>query len=139
MAPQINFWAVALATVSSIVVGFLWYGPIFGKTWAGLVGIDFNQKPETGKMVRSILLNALGALFMAFVLDHGIIFGNAYLNMSGAMSGVQGAFWYWLGFFAPVTLGVVLWENKPWKLWFINAGYYLVVLLIMGAILASWM
>ena len=32
--------------------------------------------------------------------------------------------------------GVVIWEGKPWKLWFINAGFYLVSLLAMGTVLA---
>lgn len=47
-------------------------------------------------------------------------------------------FWNWLGFVAPVTLGAVLWEGKHWKLWFLNNGYYLVTLLLMGAVLALW-
>lgn len=41
-------------------------------------------------------------------------------------------------FIAPVTLGVVLWEGKPWKLWVLNNGYQLLSLLVMGVILAIW-
>jgi hypothetical protein len=59
--------------------------------------------------------------------------------MTGVAAGLQAAFWNWLGFVAPVTIGSVLWESRPWKFWFITAGYYLVVLLINGAILAAWM
>lgn len=44
-------------------------------------------------------------------------------------------FWNWLGFIAPVTLGVVLWEGKPWKLWVLHNAYYLLALLVMGVIL----
>lgn len=47
-------------------------------------------------------------------------------------------FWNWLGFVAPVTLGGVLWEGKPWKLWGLNNGYQLLSLLVMGVILALW-
>jgi len=43
-----------------------------------------------------------------------------------------------LGFIVPVTVGVVLWENKSWKLWCINSSNYLVTLLIMSVILALW-
>ena len=46
--------------------------------------------------------------------------------------------WNGLGFVALVTLGVVLWEGKPWKLWVLMNGHYLVSLLIMGVLLAFW-
>ena len=58
--------------------------------------------------------------------------------MSDLNAGLQGGFWNWLGFVMPVTLGIVLWEGKSWKLFGINAGYYLVSLPIMGVILAMW-
>jgi len=44
----------------------------------------------------------------------------------------------WLGLVVPVSLGIVLWEGKSWKLWFINASSYLVTLLAMGIILGLW-
>ena len=75
---------------------------------------------------------------MAFVLSHALVFASTYLNTSGISAGLQTGFWNWLGFVVPVTVGSVLWDGKPWKLWFINAGYYLVMLLIMGVILALW-
>jgi hypothetical protein len=58
--------------------------------------------------------------------------------MSGMPAGLMCGFWNWLGFIAPVTLGTVLWEGKPWKLWALTNGYYLFSLLIMGVILAFW-
>ncbi len=54
-------------------------------------------------------------------------------------AGVSVGFGAWIGFVAPVSLGIVLWDGKPWKLWMINAGYYLVGLLLIGSILALWM
>lgn len=36
------------------------------------------------------------------------------------------------------SYGVVLWEGKSWKLWFLNNAYHLVVLTVMGVILALW-
>ena len=82
--------------------------------------------------------NFVGALIMAFVLSHALVFASSYLHESGISAGLQTGFWNWLGFIAPVTLGSVLWDGKPMKLWMINAGYYLVGLLIMGVILALW-
>ena len=34
--------------------------------------------------------------------------------------------------------GAFCWDGKSWKLWFINSGYYLVSLLLMGSLLSVW-
>jgi len=140
-AIPINWWALVVTTVVSVVIGSLWYGPIFGKAWMKSTGISMPEvmTPDMKKMMyRSYALVIVGSLIMNYVLLHSITFGAAYLNITGITAGLQAAFWSWLGFIAPVTLGSVLWESRPWKYWFITAGYYLVVLLINGAILASW-
>jgi hypothetical protein len=80
----------------------------------------------------------VGSLLMAFVLSRGIAFGDAYLGASDVSTGLISAFWFWAGFVAPITLSPVLWEKKPWMLWVINAGYYLVLMLVMAAILSLW-
>jgi hypothetical protein len=47
-------------------------------------------------------------------------------------------FFNWIGFFAPVTMYGVLYEKRPWKLWFMDNAYWLISLIIMGIILACW-
>jgi hypothetical protein len=138
MSPHINYLAVLVAVVINVVLGFIWYGPLFGKAWSKMLGIDMSHKPGSGAMGKSMFFMLVGSFLMAWTLDHSLIFGNAYLGMSGVFSGIMGAFYIWLGFVAPVTLGPVLWENKPWKLWFINAGYYLVAMCLMAIVLTSW-
>src|SRR5262249_12126554 len=136
----INYWAVLVSAIASMVIGSIWYGPLFGKMWMGLVGLT-PEKVAGAKakgMTASYLVMAVGSLVMAFVLAHSIVFGASYLQISGLNAGLQGAFWSWLGFIAPITLGSVLWEGRSWKLWFVNNGYYLLTLLVMGAILAVW-
>lgn len=76
-----------------------------------------------------------GALVMAYVMAHFV----DYTGSTSAAMGMQTGFWAWLGFVAPVMLGTVLWEGRPWKLFWLQSGYYLVTLMVMGAILASWM
>ncbi len=137
----INYLAVLVSTVAAMVVGFLWYGPLFGKPWMEL-SVFTQEKMEAAKakgMGKSYFLMIIGALVMSYVLAHALIFASAYLHVEGIVAGLTAGFWNWLGFIAPVTLGTVIWEGKPWKLWFINAGYYLVALLVMGVILAVWM
>lgn len=142
MMIPINWWAIIVATVVSVILGSLWYGPLFGKAWMKTIGIEKPPviTPEIKKMMmKSYILVIIGSVIMNFVLLHTIVYGSAYTMMSGVGSGLQAGFWNWIGFIVPATLGSVLWENRSWKYWFITAGYYLVLLLINGAILAVWM
>ena len=136
----INHLAVLAAAIANMVIGSVWYGPLFGKTWMQLSGIT-PEKIDAVKgmgMGKSYVIAFAGSLVMSFVLAHLLVFASAYYKVSGMPAGLMTGFWNWLGFVAPVTLGMVLWEGKPWKLWVLLNGYYLVSLLIMGVILALW-
>ena len=137
----VNYLAVLVAGVASMVVGFLWYGVFFKKQWMEMMGIT-TESMAGMKMSANMayLIQFVASLVMACVLARLINWGLIYYpEVSALKVGIYVGFWAWLGFVAPVTLGVVLWENKPWKLWFINASHYLVGLLVMGAVLSFWM
>lgn len=138
----INYWAVFAAAVLSMVIGSIWYGPLFGNVWTKMMGWT---KAEIAKgaadknaMMKAYGLQALGSIIMAFVLAHALVFAKSYLGTSGVSAGIQTGFWNWLGFMAPVSLTSVLWEGKPWKLWFLNNGYNLITLMAMGLLLSLW-
>lgn len=139
----INYLAVLAAAVASIILGSLWYGPVFGKQWITLSGMS-PEAVAAGKakgmkgMWKSYLLAFVGSLIMAYVLAHALVFASAYLQASGASAGLMAGAWNWLGFIVPVMLGKVLWEGKPWKLFVLDSAYYLVSLCSMGVILALW-
>lgn len=134
---QINYIAVLVSAVAAMVLGSLWYGPLFGKRWMKYMGWT-KEKMDSMKKGSNMNVNygiqAVGALVLAYVFAHVISFSGA----TTITAGLQGGFWMWLGFVAPIMLGKVLWEGKSWNLYFLDAGYYLIQLLIMGAILASW-
>ena len=133
----VNYLAVLVAGVASMVIGFLWYGPVFGKQWLALSGVNFNAvDPAKRKAManRGYVINFIASLVMAFVLAHTI----AYTQAASIMDAAFAAFWTWLGFIATVLIGMVLWENKPVKLYLINAFHYLAVLIVM-AIIIFWM
>ncbi|MEK7201885.1 MAG: DUF1761 domain-containing protein [Patescibacteria group bacterium] len=133
----INYLAVVVSAIAAMVVGYLWYGPLFGRQWRHLMGVT-KESMSQKFMTQTYTIMFISVLVMAGVLAHNLVFGSAFLNLSGVTAGIQVGFWNWLGFVVPVSLGTVLWERKPWKLWFINAGYYLVVMVKMGIILALW-
>jgi hypothetical protein len=137
----VNYLAVVVAAIISMVIGSVWYGPLFGSMWMKETGMKKPAKmtPTIKKMMmKSYSLMFVGSLVMAFVLAHAIIFAAAYMGEAGVSGGLMSGFWNWLGFVAPVTLGSVLWEGKSWKMWALNNGYYLVTLLAMGVVLAVW-
>ena len=136
MQVTINYVAVFVAAIVSMVVGFLWYGPLFGKMWMKMSGVTQKQIEEAKKkgMTTSYVVAFVGSLVMAYILAHFV----RYVGATTAAAGMQLAFWLWLGFIVTVKLGSVLWENKPMQLFFLDCAYYLVTLSIMSSILAVW-
>ena len=143
---EVNYLAILLCGIAAMVLGTIWYGPLFGKTWMGLVGFTEadTQKAKTdpaarNAMYRSYALMFVASLVMAYVLHHIMVFAMSYLGESSMMAGISSAIWTWLGFVATTSIGSVLWEQRPWKYWFITGGYYLVQLVVMGIIIALMM
>lgn len=136
----INYMAVIAAAIVSMITGYLWYGPLFGKLWMKEMGLSKEKMDKDMKkgMGKSYGLMFAGSLVMSYVLAHSIVFASSYLKMTGLPAGIMSGFWNWLGFVAPVTLGSILWEGKSVRLWMLNNGYYLVTLSAMGAVLALW-
>jgi len=139
---EVNYAAIAVSTVFSIVWGSLWYGPFFGKTWTKMMdwtkGDMEKGMADKAGMVKSYSIQLVGSLIMVFVLSHSLVYAKTYLGLTGVGVGLQTGFWNWLGFVAPATLGSVLWEGKPWKLWLIYNGYFLTFLLAASVILSVW-
>ncbi len=123
--PTINLLAVVVAAAASMVFGALWHGPLFGRLWMKLAKVT-----ELKGAARGYGLNALTTLVMSYILAHFM----AYAQATTVLAGIQTAFWLWLGFIATVTLGPVLWEGKPLKLYLFNNAYNLLGLAVMGAI-----
>lgn len=136
----INLSAVLAAAMAKIFVESIWHGPLFGKVWMEWSGLtpDKIAAVKAKGMGKAHLIALVSAVVMSYVLAHSLVFAAAYFKMAGVLAGVMCGFLNWLGFIAPVTLGTVLWEGKPWKLWLLLNSNYLVSLPIMGVILALW-
>ena len=130
----VNYIAVLVAAIASMVVGFLWYGPLFGKLWIKMMNFDKKKMDEAKKkgMGKTYMLAFLTSLIMSYVLAHFV----GYLQAATIADAVVLAFWLWLGFFATTQLGMVMWEGKPVKLYLLNTLHYLVTLAVMASILA---
>ena len=138
---QINYLAVIVATVVNFILGFIWYTPLFGKTWAKEMKLDTSVRPTGGQMAKGLIITAIGNFLMVYVFAHNLeawTFVPEMKDASGAAAILPSAIFTWLGFFLPVDINAVAWESKSWKLFFINTGYHLLTLLLAATILALW-
>jgi hypothetical protein len=141
--PQINFWAVFVSAVVYFMIGWVWHSPLlFGKVWEKLMGFDKLSKKQRQEMMKKMgpvmAVGFLTTLLSAYCLAYSVKSGISFYNVSGVPAGLQAGFWTWLGFIVTTQLNAVLWEQKPFKVYLINIGYYLVSFLVMGSILAVW-
>lgn len=141
MEVQVNYLAVLLAGVASMVVGFVWYSPmLFGKEWAKLMGFTNESiKKAQKEMGKWYTVSFVLALVTGYVLSHVMTMAMNFFNYSPVSTGLTSAFWMWLGFIMPVqATGVIFGKDKgkgEWKVFGINTGYQLVSLLVMGVVL----
>ena len=75
MQPEIsvNYLAVAVCVLVAMPVGFLWFGPLFGKAWAKHMGMEDMEQPDGAAMTKSMVIYAFGSLLIAFVLTHRLV------------------------------------------------------------------
>ena len=136
MEIHINYLAVLACGVASMFIGFLWYGPLFGRFWMSLMGFtekNMNEAKAKG-MGKTYAIAMAMSLLTAFILAHFVSVWNA-ASLQGAF---EIAFWTWLGFYVTTAVNSVLWEGKSWKLYFLNISNQFVTLFVNALILVFW-
>ncbi|MFC5194231.1 MULTISPECIES: DUF1761 domain-containing protein [Bizionia] len=158
---DINFLAILVAALVPLIVGFFWYNPkTFGNAWMRESGLT-SETLKGGNMFVIFVLTLLFSILIAFILQFltihqtgalGMIGGNvsealpsytAFMNdyglafrtfkhgaLHGCMAGVLFVF--------PILAITALFERKSWKYIFINSGYWIISLTIMGGIVCAW-
>lgn len=128
---DLNWWAILVATLASFAVGWLWYGPLFGKAWVAALGKTEDEIQPTptpfiiGFVTALVTCIAMAALIQALGIDTwlggiciGLVAGIGFITMAMVS---DGAFCGW-----------------SWTLVAIQAGYRTLYCVIMGLILAVW-
>ena len=157
----LNIYAIILAAVSALVIGFIWYHPkVFGNLW--MQAANLTEEQIKGANMGKIFGLALLFAFMLALMLEGIVihqaaalslaegdssvalqsysdfmsdYGNHFRTFKhGVLHGVIAGI-----FIALPILGTnALFERKSAKYIFINAGYWIVTLGIMGGIICAW-
>lgn len=136
MDVSVNFIAVVLAAISTMVVGSLWYSPAgFYKQWAKLAKVRVNQDQSTGQMVSMFGGVFVASLVMAYILAYVSFLSNTFFQNSFLQDTLMTAFWLWLGFVATRFYVHDTFEGRRKKLTVLNAGHELVTLLVMGLVI----
>lgn len=157
----LNFPAILVAAVSSLVVGFIWYNPkVFGNAWMKAAGMT-EEDVKGGNMAKIFILAFIFAILLAMTMmqmsihQTGVLsliggdtnnalpsytafmadYGDAFRTFKhGALHGVMAGIFVAL----PIIGTNALFERKSAKYIFINAGYWIVTLGIMGGIICAW-
>ena len=132
----INVLALLASGVLSLVIGFLWYGPLFGKPWARHTGWTDEKVKQVpgGTMALTYGLTFVAAVVQALVLT-------LFARSLGAVTWIDGLL---LGAIAGVgftALGFAtthLFEHKPLGLWLLVSGYEVVYLAAAGILVSAW-
>ena len=138
IAISINYWAVFVAALIPMALGFGWYSALFGKRWMALMEMTEEEIREKSKGKEAVMYGGsfVASLVTAYVLAHIVEVFTA--GEGGLMPGIEAGFWCWLGFVAAISLQSVTFEFRKIGLWVLNVGYNLLVLMVMGAVLGMW-
>jgi hypothetical protein len=133
----VNYFSIGVSAVVSMIIGSIWYGPLFGKKFIEAMGMNQwspeKQAEMKKSMLKSYVLQFMASLLMFFVLAWYIVTS----VHTGVYGGVANAFGLWLGFVVPLSLGNALWGGKMILFW-LNIGNMLITLLVAGAIIGGW-
>src|SRR5438105_490242 len=117
MDSGINVWAVLVAAIVSMVIGSIWYGPLFGKKFMDAMGMNTwtkeRQNEMRKKMVGAYILQLIGSFVMFFVLAWYIVTS----VHTGVWGGIANALGLWIGFVVPIALSNALWGGKRTLFW----------------------
>ena len=133
---NVNWLAVLVCAVLSMVIGFIWYGPLFSKPWSKLTGWT-NEKVAAlpkSNMVTSYVLAFIAAFIISTVLAIVLL----AVKPDGVADGIVAAIVLWVGF-TGATIGVnMTFEHRPLSLFGIEAGYHLLTLIVYSIVLSTW-
>ena len=133
---QANLPAIVLSALAYFLLASLWYSVLFGEVWTkGLAAQGITLKePTKRELVQKLILTFLANLLASFGMAYLIYWTGSYRLVTGMALGVASGIC-----FGATGIGVAyVWEGRPVKLFFVDAGYHLVGLTVAGIILSVW-
>ena len=163
---EMNFYICLITALIPMIIGAVWYGPLFGKTWMNLMGFTEDSLKDTNMVkvlsVCYLLSVCIGLALMPMVIHQMGTYSTlaaepgfleqtgdafAYFEKFKSTYGDRfrtfkhGAFHGLLygGLLVTPILGIIaLFEKKSFKYVAINAGYWMITLALMGGVISKW-
>ena len=137
MIPEVNIWAVLLATVSSMVIGSIWYAkPVFGRYWMKAVG-HTDQTMQSGA-TRAIIVTIVVSFITAWVLAGAAAIAQNFYGGNFLGNTVLTGVILWAGFTAARFVTHDQFDQRTPGLTLLNCAHELVTVLIMAVIIGVW-
>lgn len=131
-----NIWAVLVATLSTMVVGSIWYTPkVFGDRWMRLANVDPNRAPSAvGPILITLVVSFISAIVLAgaATVVHDS-YGGSFLGNT-LLTGVA----LWAGFTASRFITHDAFEGRPSALTTLNIAHELVTVVVMALIIGAF-
>ncbi len=129
---------VLVAVIATQIIGFVWYGPLFGKTWMAAIGktpesmkADPNQASVAQAVTGGVIASILSAITLALLLSLS--------DTPDVASGLQIGLLVSVGIMAANQVSGGLYEGRSATATWINVAYSIFSLTIMGLIIgAMW-
>jgi hypothetical protein len=162
---ETNYLIVFSTALIPLAVGFVWYGPLFGKAWMIETGLT-EEKPGPRKMMVVFGFCLFFSLMLAFFLPSLVIHQSGIISTMMGEPGIpsdpmsnpdykmmmdkygqnfrtfkHGLFHGVLSaiFFGLPLMGInALFEQKSWKYIFMHLGYWALTLGLMGGVICQW-
>lgn len=129
---HIHVLPVLVAAVIQWLIGWIWYGLVFKKSWTKLVGNTGETK--AGYAAFAMISSFIASIILCWALVN-ILSG---FKTATFMGGLSLAIICWLGFMAPPLFAQHIYEKRPVNLFAINAAYWVVAMAVSGGVLAVW-
>ncbi len=128
-----NIAAIIVMAVVYMAIGWLWYSP---KLFGDMIVCPTTKNGEECKSC--CWMSYAGEFILALIIGYALSEFVINTNSVTAGEGVKVGFLAWLGFIATSMFSKVLWSKRPMSNFFICSGFYLLMLVIMGAVFAVW-
>ena len=137
VVPEINYWAVLVATASSMIVGSIWYAPkVFGTRWSKLANVDMDRPASTAVM--PIVTTVIVSFITAWVLAGASSIAFHFYEGSYFWAAVVTAVTLWAGFTAARFITHDAFEGRATRLTTLNIAHELVTVVVMAIIIGVW-
>lgn len=132
--PEINVLAVVLATLSTMVVGMVWYTPkVFGNYWMRAAKV--NAGGDAGGAIKPILITLVVSFISAWVLAGSAAIAQEFYGGNFLANTLITAVILWAGFTASRFITHDAFEGRPAGLTLVNTAHELVTFVVMAMVI----